>query len=138
MDKSTEELLEILKNNSVDTVLKDNDNELLKGALGDYLHELITRKNLSKARVIEKADIFNIYGYQIFSGVKYPSRDKLIALCFGMELNLEESQTLLKYAGYAKLYPRNKRDSVIISALNRRQSVRDCNETLYGLGLELL
>lgn len=127
MNKSTDELLETLKNNSLNTYLKDNDSELIKKPLCDYLNDLLAKKNLKKSAVIEKSTVFNIYAYQIFSGLKFPSRDKLIALCFGMDLTIDETQTVLKYAGYAPLYPRNKRDSVIISALKNGESVIRCN-----------
>ena len=55
-----------------------------------------------------------------------------------MELTLEETDTLLKYAGYATLYPRNKRDSVIISAIKNGQSRYDVDAILFDLGLSPL
>ena len=138
MDKTTEELLEILKSSSLEAYLKNNDDELIKNPLCNYLNALLDEKNLKKAAVIEKSGIFNIYAYQIFSGVKIPSRDKLICLCMGMDLTIDETQTLLKYSGYALLYPRNKRDSVIISALKSHDSVIRCNIMLDELGLSPL
>ena len=138
MDKTTEELLEILKSSSLEAYLKNNDDELIKNPLSNYLNALLDEKNLKKAAVIEKSGIFNIYAYQIFSGVKIPSRDKLICLCMGMDLTIDETQTLLKYSGYALLYPRNMRDSVIISALKSHDSVIRCNIMLDELGLSPL
>ncbi len=70
--------------------------------------------------------------------MKIPSRDKLIALCFGMDVSLDEAQTLLKYTGFAPLYPRNKRDIVIVSALENGESVIRCNITLDELNLSPL
>lgn len=134
MKKSTDELMNTLKSSSLEAYLKNNDEEMVKNPLCVRLEELIKEKNLIKAEVIEKSNIFNIYAYQIFSGRKIPSRDKLIALCFGMELTLDETQALLKYAGYAALYPRNKRDSIIISELKNRESVVRCNIVLDEYG----
>lgn len=130
MEKSTDELLHILKNNNLCDYLNTNKNEFVSEPLCNILNNLLKAKNLSKAKVIEKANIFNVYGYQIFSGAKNPSRDKLISLCFGMNLSLSETQTLLKHAGYAILYPRSKRDSVIIYALEN-------NIDLINLNIEL-
>ena len=138
MKKSTEELLDILKNSSLDAYLKNNNGELIENPICDYLTAIIDERNLSKAEVIKNSYIQTNYAYQIFSGLKVPSRDKLISLCFGLSLSIDEAQTLLKYAGYAQLYPRVKRDSVIISALENGKSVIDCNIILDELSLSPL
>ncbi|MBR0277767.1 MAG: hypothetical protein IJQ50_04835 [Clostridia bacterium] len=104
----------------------------------EYLVAIVEEKGLQKADVIRKSNIQTNYAYQIFSGLKIPSRDKLIALCFGLELGLSEAQTLLKYTGYAQLYPRIKRDSIIIKALEKHMDVIDCNITLDELNLSPL
>ena len=135
MKKSTEELLAILKNSRLDAYLADNAGELVENPICNYLAAVIEEKGLQKADVIRKSNIQTNYAYQILSGLKIPSRDKLIALCFGMELSLTETQTLLKYAGYAPLYPRNKRDSVIIDSLEKHKDVINCNITLDEFNL---
>ena len=127
MNKSTSELLEILKKSSLEAYLKENSGDLIENPLCDYLASLIDEKNLNKAEVIKKSNIQTNYAYQILSGIRIPSRDKLIALCFGLDLTLDEAQTLLKYAGFAQLYPKNKRDSIIISSLKNHTSVIKCN-----------
>ena len=47
-----------------------------------------------------------------------------------MELSLTETQMLLRYAGYAPLYTRNKHDSIIIDSLEKHEDVITCNITL--------
>jgi hypothetical protein len=79
-----------------------------------------------------------IYAYQIFSGKRKPSRDKLLCLCRGMELNSVETNQLLKSAGFAPLYPKNKRDSIIMFGFEKGQSVVDINEVLYDNGEKTL
>lgn len=138
MKKSTDELLNILKNSSLDTYLKNNNGEMIENPICDYLTAIIDEKNLSKAEIIRNSYIQTNYAYQIFSGLKVPSRDKLISLCFGLNLSIDEAQTLLKYAGYAQLYPRVKRDSIIISAMENGKSVIDCNIILDELNLSPL
>lgn len=138
MKKSTEELLKILKTGSLEAYLSDNDGELTDNPICSYLTAAIEEKGLKKAEVIRRSNIQTNYAYQIFSGLKLPSRDKLIALCFGMELNLSETQTLLKYAGYAPLYPRNKRDCVIIASLEKCEDVISCNIALDKFNLSPL
>lgn len=138
MNKSTEELLKILKNSSLDAYLAENDDEMAENPICDYLTAVLNEKGLKKSEVIKKSNVQTNYAYQIFSGLKIPSRDKLIALCFGMDVSLDEAQTLLKYTGFAPLYPRNKRDIVIVSALENGESVIRCNITLDELNLSPL
>ncbi len=138
MGKTTGELLEILKRSSLEAYFKENGGELIENPLCNYINALINEKNLKKSDVIKKSNLSESHAYEVFSDKKTPSRDKLISLCFGMGTTLDEIQTLLKYAGYAQLYPRNKRDSVIIDALRRGESVVRCNITLDELGLSPL
>ena len=45
-----------------------------------------------------------------------------------MSLNLEDSQRLLKLAGVSELYPRIKRDSIILFAINKDLTIEKCDE----------
>lgn len=139
MKKSTEELLNMLKHSSLEAYLNENKDEFVNEPLCVYINASLKEKGLTKAAVIKKSNLEKHYAYQIFNGQRSaPSRDKLIALCFGMDLTIDEAQTILKYAGYVPLYPRNKRDSVIIAALEKGESVIRCNITLDELNLSPL
>lgn len=126
--KDTEKLLaEIKSDGDMKKFLSRNKNELVK-PLHVYLNELLQAKNLNKAHVIKNSLINTNYAYHIFLGKKTnPSRDKIIALGLAMNLNLEEMQYLLRYAGVGALYPRNSRDAVIISAVEQNFSVSETN-----------
>ena len=58
------------------------------------------------------------------------SRDVLIALSFGLNLQLEEAQLLLRISKFAVLDSRNKRDSIIIYALSHDLSVFEADDLL--------
>ena len=58
------------------------------------------------SQVVEDSGVDKAFVYQIFNGSKRPSRDKLIDITFGMHLNEEETQRVLKIAGHSELYPR--------------------------------
>lgn len=79
-----------------------------------------------------------MYAYQILSGIRTPSRDKLIQLALGMNLELEEVQSVLKYSGNAPLYAHNRRDSIIIFAINKKTTVIDLNILLDSKGENIL
>ena len=67
-----------------------------------------------------------------------PSRDKLIALAFGLQLTAEETQTMLKLSGYGELYVRDIRDAIILYALQRNKNIFETNELLYQRGFHIL
>ena len=60
------------------------------------------------------------YAYQILNGTKNPGRDKVLALCIAAHMNYEETQRALALADLGKLYPRRKKDSIIIFALKQK------------------
>ena len=134
-DKNTDELfVELREGNDVKNYLRQNRDEFVR-PLSEYLGSLLAQKNLSKQAVIEKSGIQREYAYHIFSGLKKnPSRQKILALAFAMNLTLEETQYLLRYAKQSPLYPRNPWDSVIISAIDQKLSVLQTNELLSQLG----
>ena len=126
--KTTNELLEIIKNQSdIDDFLNKNKQEFIDVTISEYLSEIIDKHALSKSEIIKKSGLDRVYAYQILNGTKTPSRDKLIQMAIGMELSLEEIQKLLKYSGYAPLYPKNRRDSIVIYAIENKLTFIDLN-----------
>lgn len=140
MQKSTTELLNELKNfDSFKEYEKINKNSMINKTLSQYLCDLLEEKHLKKSDVIRKGELNESYAYQMFSGVKStPSKDKLICLSIGMDLSVDETNSLPKLAGLSPLYPRIKRDSIIIINMNNKKSVVEINEELYNEGEETL
>lgn len=138
MKKTTNELQnEIRKADSIESYLHINRDEMMDNTVAVVLKQIIEQKKLKKADIIRKSGINEIYAYQIFSGKKEPSRDKVIALCFGMELNIDEVQTVLKHTNYPQLYARDQRDSIILFCIEQKKNVIDCNNMLYEYGFEI-
>ena len=132
--KSTAELLELLKKkNSFEEYLRETP-EFIDSDLSVYLEGMLEQKGLKKAEVIRKSQLDRNYAYQIFSGTRKPTRDKLLALGFGMGLSIDEMQKVLKISEYPILYVRNKRDSIILFGLDKKVSVGEMNELLYEMG----
>lgn len=133
--KTTQELInEIKSSNSIYTYLDENKAQLFDLDFKSYLNQLLKQKNCPKAYAIKHSGLSETYAYQIFAGKKAPSRDKVLALCFGMKLTISEAQHLLNKAGVSELYPRDQRDSVVLFALKKELSIIECNELLYELG----
>ena len=138
MKKDTQQLEnEIAKINDpieIENFIADNQDNFTDFNLQSYLQFLLDEKNLIKSKVIADSKLSQIYAYHIFGGrKKHPSREKIISLALAMNLNLNEAQRLLYYAGCEKLYARNSWDSVIIFALENNLSVDETNDLLNKL-----
>ena len=136
--EKTSLLLEVLQSKNSYEEVVDADPSFINATLSEYLHELIEAKDLKKAEVILLSGLERTYAYQIFSGKKTPARDKLLALAIGMKLTFDEVQHLLKVNGYAQLYPKHKRDNVIIFAFYKGQSMWELNDNLFTMGEEVI
>ena len=138
-DITTSKLLsKLLQTKSIKRFITHFDEQLVTEPLNLYLKRLCKEKSLSPSEVIRVANIERTYGLQIFRGIKNPSRDKVILLAFGLKLNLDETQQLLKAANKSLLYPKIKRDAVIIYCINNNMNVLDVQFILSDLQLPLL
>lgn len=120
------------------TFYDENKEYMVSDSLSEMLNRLQTEKSLRKTDVIKRSELSEVYAYQIFSGQRHPERKKLLCLAVGMCLNLEETQTLLKCAGYAPLYVKLPFDSVVMYGICKQLSVIQINEILFDNGIETL
>ena len=120
------------------TFYDENKEYMIGDGLSDLLARLMIEKGLKKSQVIKSSELSEVYAYQIFSGVRVPERKKLLCLAVAMQLSIDETQTLLKTAGYATLYVKRPFDSVVLYGLCKTMSVVQINELLYEYGLETL
>lgn len=133
-NKTTEELTnEILESSDIEQFSKENKNEFVKIGLSDYLKQLLEKYNTNKSTVFFRAQMIESnYGYEIFSGQKKNiSRDKLIQICFGFPLTLEEAKTVLRLGNVRPLYSRDERDAYIMFALKNEYDIQRTDELLH-------
>ena len=137
--KSTSNLEnELKRSQSIHDYLQTNQEELAADSLPALLQTLMTGKNLTKAEVVRESNMNEIYAYQILSGVRRPSRDKLLCVCLAMRASLEETQDVLKRSGFAPLYARKQRDSIIMYSFTHEQTILQLNSNLFDHGEEVL
>lgn len=137
--KTTDELAhEISRSDNILDYFAENRGEMQIDSLPEYLERWLKRKDCTKADVVRRSNLNKAYVYQIFLGKKYPSRDKVIALAFGLKLDEKEVQVLLKQAGYRELYPRDPRDALLLYAIGHHKGIIDANELLYDHNIEVL
>ena len=141
-NKNTEELLNTL--NAADSVraleqyVEKLDQEAYPCSFRDYFLSCPQVEALGKAEVIRRSCLDRTYGYQILSGLKEPSRDKLLCLCLAAGLDDMQTRRVLELAKTGILYARNRRDSVILFAIRKGLSVIDTNLLLAEFGEDTL
>ena len=129
---------QLFKTDNLDRFLQDHEEQLKAPDFCSLLKTLCEEKKLSTAQVIEHAQIERTYGYQLLSGTRRPSRDKVLQLAFGAGLSVADAQKLLRAAGKSPLYPKLKRDAVILYGLHKRFSILAVQEMLADCGLTML
>ena len=132
-EKATDDLTrELMSEANLDTYLKACQPYFSDCTIAQLLETLYERRDLSKAALARKAGMSEVYLHQVFSGRRNPSRDRLLCLCIGLEASLEETQHILKQAGYAQLYPKMKRDAIIGHGIAHQVELGVINDKLFA------
>ena len=83
--KQTDDLRqELMESADLDRFLCKNEGSFEAEECGVMLERLLESRGYSKAELARRAAMSTVYLYQILSGRRKPSRDRLICLCFGM------------------------------------------------------
>lgn len=132
-ERLTEEVLqELLDAPSLDEFI--DAHEFPAVTLPEFLERMLKKKGLKRSRVVRMADLNETFGYQIFTGARNPSRDKVLQIAFAMALSLRETNRALMAAGASSLDPKCRRDAIIIFCIDQGCSLQKVNEELYRLG----
>ncbi len=115
--------------------------DLMEGnmLLARYLYRLLDDHGTNPSAVAKEIGWSHDYVRKIANGEKTnPKREVLLAICVQIKATVEETQTLLRYAGQQPLYARRRRDAIIWYALTTGQSYGKLNDYLYERGYERL
>lgn len=131
--KNTDQLRqELMDDNDLDRVLTDSDGSFFMQDLPSRLQALYQQQSLPKSTLAKRSDISEVYLHQVFSGCRTPSRNRLLCLCFGLGATVDEAQELLRHAGHALLYPRDRRDAIILFTLSHGMTLPQVNDKLFA------
>ena len=128
----------LFKAADLDTYLEGNESNLHSPDFYTLLKQACEKRNMLPAQAIERSQIERTYGHQLFNGTRRPSRDKVLQLALGLGLSVDETQRLLRAAGKSPLYPRLKRDAVILFGIQKKLPILTVQENLTKYGLTLL
>ena len=137
--KKTDDLRqELMESEELDRFLAENQESFEAENCGALLQRLYEGAVFSKAELARRSGMSTVYLYQVFSGRRRPSRDRMLCLCFGLECPVETTQELLKRGGFLPLYPKNRRDAIILYALSRGLTLQETNDRLFKENEETL
>ncbi len=135
-NNSTNDLFEMIETDP--SKFMDNiDAEKLvsyKSMFTTYFNDLLKESGMSISQLVSKTTISQSYLYQIASGTRHMGRDTALILSFVMKLDLDHTQQFLKRSNNAMLYPKVRRDAVIICCINCNMTFEQANETLLDKG----
>lgn len=135
----TKEMTEkLLSASEYEEFYQKNKNNFIELSLSEYLIKLMEEKNMTAAQIAKSSDMGD-YIYKLISGKKKkPSRDVLIRIAIGMQLEEHEIAKLMRINHFRALDARDKRDAAILFSLHKSYDLSRVNELLYGLQLETL
>lgn len=137
--KDTNNLLqELMETATLDQFLSENQNNFNRDSICELLNRVFQKRRISKATLAKQSGMSEVYLHQVFSGRRNPSRNRLLCLCFGLNASLEETQELLKRCGFAQLYPKDRRDAIILYGILNGMDLFAVNDKLFAENEETL
>ncbi len=132
MCEKTEDLLLILKNDGVtyEDYLFSHGESFIDCDITAFWERILRESKMKKTDIINKADIGYTYFYDVINGKKTPSRDLVIKLILALKASVDDCQEILRIYEWAALYPKIKRDSIIIFAINHGYGLNQAEELL--------
>ena len=83
---------------------------------------------------IRDSGVNGTFVYDIFKGKSMPGRDNALMLAFGLHCDERETQRLLRLAGVSELWPKRRRDAIILWCVKHGLTRVACDEELFCLG----
>lgn len=136
-ERLTEDLLKrLLESATLEDYLEQEDP--VDRQLVDYLAELLADRGIKRSQVVQESGVNGTVVYDVFSGKCKPGRDNAIMLAFGLRCSLRETQRLLRLAGVSELWPKVRRDAIIIWCIDHKMNREKCDDELWQLGEKTL
>jgi hypothetical protein len=133
----TNQLLKSIKETKTEA-LEDLMKQIPNLNFCEFMDHIIESKHTTKGKVIALTNIQRNYGYQIFDGTRKPNKDKVIQLCLALGLDLHLTNNVLALSDNGALYPKVKRDAMLIYCIEHHKTVYETNELLMEYELDIL
>lgn len=100
-------------------------------SLQEFLNKKMQEKNLTRKDIIHNTNLNETHAYQIFSGERGASRNKILQIAIAMQLNLHDTNKLLHAAEVSSLYCKDRRDAIIIFCIEHSYNLSQIDEELH-------
>lgn len=132
---TTQELLMILQEaEAVGPLLDGLAPQMSAPSFSEQLFLHMKERRLTVTKLSELSMLSRSFTYQLCSGDRAPGRDIVLRLALVLELKVAEAQNLLRAAQKGTLYPRVRRDAILIFCLNRKKGLTESDELLAAYG----
>lgn len=122
---------ELMNTTDLQKFLAENTEHFSTRDFSRLLKEQIRKKDVNKADLAKASGMSDVYLHQLISGRRSPSRTRLLCICIGLKLTLDETQSLLFHAGMGQLYARNRWDAIIIYGIDHQMDLYTINDLLF-------
>lgn len=132
VEKKTDDLMNQLKKENIkyNEYLSENEDVFINNDLSQFWKKVIELSETKKTDIVNKADIGYTFFYDIIKGKKHPSRDIIIKIFIALKIDVEYCQEALRIYEWAALYPKIKRDSILLYAIMHKYSLQQTEELL--------
>jgi hypothetical protein len=134
----TEDLLARLLSSSTPEEYLREPGAIVDRSLASYVTDLLRSRGLKRADVVRASGLNGTFVYDIFAGKSKPGRDHAIMLAVGLGCNLRETQRLLRLAGVSELWPKVRRDAIIIWCIQHRYDRFQIDDELWHMDEQTL
>ena len=88
--------MDLMSSPNLSNFLENNEKNFISESVTEILNKVFSEQKVSKAALAKRSGMSEIYLHQIFAGRRTPSRNRLLCLCYGLGISLDETQELLK------------------------------------------
>ena len=115
-------------------VLREHSEVFIDKPFPTHLTHLMQQNKMTVNRLSALSLLSRSFTYQLCSGIRSPSRDIVVRLALAMKLSEAETQSLLRSAQRGELYPRLRRDAILLHCVIHGKSLYDTDEALTTMG----
>lgn len=135
MGRSTDELMRMIEeSSSIEDTMAEIGDDFIEKTYSQRLYELMDRRCVKAAELAKMSLMSRSFVYQVYSGVREPGRDVVLRFALLLRAGVPETQRMLQAAGRGALYPRIRRDAILLYALKEEMDVFAADELLIRYG----
>lgn len=107
-------------------------------SFSQWIQRCINDSEYTLREVVRRSCLRYASAYQIISGKRHGSRNKVVQLAIGIGLDIEGTSELLERNGMCRLRQSSRRDATIAYCIARKMSVPQCDDVLMRASMEPL